>query len=284
MGSGAVLRELLAAGPLLAPGAYDALSAKLLARAGFSALYRGGYATAASRYGLPDIGLVGREEMAEHARTIVEACGLPVLADADDGYGGPAGAARTVQRFEQVGVAAIQIEDQLAPKRCGHLDGKRLIPAAEMLEKLAAALEVRTDALIIARTDAVSVEGMDAAIDRANRYAEAGADLIFVDAPRTLAELERVGREVQGTLMVCMAENELTPLIPFDDLVGMGYRVVIHPSAALFSAAAAVDHLARTLAREKTTMRIAREMFAFSELNALLGIDAWQRLDRPNGG
>ncbi|GIW07382.1 MAG: carboxyvinyl-carboxyphosphonate phosphorylmutase [Dehalococcoidia bacterium] len=283
MGQGTALRNLLAAGPVLAPGAYDALSAKLLERAGFSALYRGGYSVAASRYGLPDIGLVGREEMAEHARTIVDAVRVPVLADADDGYGGPAGAARTVQRFEQAGVAAIQIEDQLAPKRCGHLDGKRLISADEMLEKLAAALAVRRDALIIARTDAVAVEGLDAAIERANRYAAAGADLIFVDAPRTVPELERIGREVDGVLMVCMAENELTPLLPFDELIGMGYRVVIHPSAALFTAAAAVAHLADVLAREKTTLRIAHEMFAFKELNALLELDAWQRLDRPVG-
>ena len=182
----ASLRELLTRDePILAPGAYDALSARLIEAAGFDAVYMTGFGTAAGLLGRPDVGLLGLSEMVDNARRIVQAVGVPVIADADTGYGNPLNVIRTVHEYEQAGVAAIHIEDQVAPKKCGHMEGKQLVPVEDMLAKLRAAVAARrTDLVLIARTDARAVEGMDGALQRAKLYREAGADVIFFEAPR----------------------------------------------------------------------------------------------------
>jgi 2-methylisocitrate lyase-like PEP mutase family enzyme len=244
--AGRRLRELLASGELLvAPGVFDGLTAHLVRRMGFSAAYMTGAGAAASGFGLPDVGLATATEMADRARMLVDVLGdVPLIADADTGYGAPMNVARTVRTYERAGVAALQLEDQAFPKRCGHLPDKELVSEGEFLAKLGAALEARDDMLIVARTDARAVLGIDAAIDRANRYAEAGADLVFVEAPQTVDEVERVAKEISAPLVINLVQTGLTPDEGQDRLQSLGYAVAIHPSNPLFNVAdAAVDAL-----------------------------------------
>ena len=245
--AGRRLRELLTAGEtLLAPGAYDALSARLVEAAGFPAVYMTGFGTAASVLGRPDVGLLTMTEMVEQVHRLVDAVDVPVIADADTGYGNPLNVLRTVHEYAQAGVAALHIEDQETPKRCGHIAGKRLIPAAEMVAKVQAAVEGRgdRDLLIIARTDARAVEGMHAALERARRYRDAGADLLFVEAPESEAEVEAVAVALEGTpLLYNWAEGGRTPAVPLERLQELGYRIVIFPLSAMLAATRAVTEV-----------------------------------------
>src|ERR1700744_3182190 len=236
---GGRLRALLAEGELIvAPGVFDGISAHLVGRMGFRAAYLTGAGTAASGFGLPDIGLVTGSEMAERAAMMAEAVGdLPLIADADTGYGAPINVVRTVRAYEKAGVAAIQLEDQTFPKRCGHLPDKEVISQAEFVAKLGAALDARTDALIVARTDARAVVGLDAAIDRANAYAQAGAAVLFVEAPRSPAEVERIAKEVDAPLLINLVLDGLTPDCGPEYLQDLGYAIPIRP-VDLFAAAA----------------------------------------------
>lgn len=240
------LRELLDEGRLVvAPGVFDGLSASLVARTGFTAAYMTGAGTAASGFGLPDIGLLSQTEMAERARMLTSVLGdIPLIADADTGYGAPLNIARTVREYERAGVAALHLEDQAFPKKCGHLPDKELVDTAEHVSKLQAALDAREDdhTVIIARTDARGPLGIDAAIERANRYAEAGADLLFVEAPRSTDEIERVAREVSAPLLINVVEGGLTPEMSADRLTELGFRLAIHPTAVINAAAGAIAH------------------------------------------
>ena len=235
------LRERIASGELtVAPGVFDGLSASLVGRIGFAAAYLTGAGVAASGFGLPDIGLVTQTEMAERARMIVRALGdVPLIADADTGYGAALNVVRTVREYESAGVAAIQLEDQAFPKKCGHLPGKELISAEEFVLKLRAALDARTDPdlLVIARTDARAPLGLDAAIDRANAYARAGADVIFVEAPHSIEEIERISKEIDAPLLINLVLGGLTPLESSERLAELGFAIAIHPSLPLSSAA-----------------------------------------------
>jgi 2-methylisocitrate lyase-like PEP mutase family enzyme len=238
------LRELLA-GPdlIVAPGVFDGLSAALTARCGFPAAYLTGAGTAASGFGLPDIGLVSQTEMVERVRMATGVLGdIPLIADADTGYGAVLNVVRTVREYERAGVAALHLEDQAFPKRCGHLPDKELVEPEVYLASLRAALDARTDPdlLIIARTDARGPLGLDAAIERANRYADAGADVLFVEAPRSTEELARIGREVPGPLLVNIVQGGLTPQTPAEELAAMGYRIAIHPTTAIAAATGAM--------------------------------------------
>src|SRR3954468_2533390 len=250
------LRALLERGePVLAPGAYDGLSARLVERAGFPAVYMTGFGASASLLGRPDVGLVSFDEMAGHARRLVQAVEVPVIADADDGYGNPLNVMRTVNEYEAAGVAALHIEDQVAPKRCGHMDGKDVIDAAEMVEKVRAAVEARRapDLVIIARTDARAVEGLDAALDRARRYRDAGADLLFVEAPESESDVERVADALRDVpLLFNWAEGGKTPPMPLPRLRELGFRIVIFPIGALLVAARAIRELTQTLIEHGT--------------------------------
>ncbi|AEW98237.1 isocitrate lyase/PEP mutase family protein [Streptantibioticus cattleyicolor] len=234
---GARLRHLLAGpGLITAPGVYDGLGAHLVARCGFSAAYLTGAGVAAAGYGLPDIGLLTATEMVDRARVAAEALGdVPLIADADTGYGGPMHVVRTVRAYEQAGVAAVQLEDQAFPKKCGHLPGKELVSAREFEDKLRAALDARADenTVIVARTDARGPLGIHEAVDRANRYAAAGADVLFVEAPRDVDEIEQIAAQVEAPLLINMVYGGLTPDTAPGTLSALGYRIAIHPGALL---------------------------------------------------
>jgi 2-methylisocitrate lyase-like PEP mutase family enzyme len=273
---GGRLRDLLADGQLIvAPGVFDGISAHLAGRMGFRAAYLTGAGTAASGFGLPDIGLVTGSEMAERAAMMAEAVGdLPLIADADTGYGAPINVVRTVRAYEKAGVAAIQLEDQTFPKRCGHLPDKEVISQAEFVAKLGAALDTRTDALIVARTDARAVLGLDAAIDRANAYARAGADVIFVEAPRTPAEVKRIAKEVDAPLLINLVPEGLTPDGGPEYLQDLGYAIAIRP-VDLFAAAAHAMIAALTELGGTPPGAVGRSPRALFEL---VGLTDWQAL------
>lgn len=247
---GARLRRLLTDGGLItAPGVYDGLTAALVARTGFAAAYLTGAGVSVAGFGLPDIGLLTATEMAGRARIVTEVLGgIPLIADADTGYGAPINVIRTVRAYERAGVAAIQLEDQAFPKKCGHLPDKELIPAADFERTLHAALDARAgpSLVIIARTDARGPLGLDEAITRASRYAEAGADVIFVEAPQSLQEIEQIANEVDAPLLINMVAGGLTPDTAPGTLAALGYRIAIHPGALLGPAVVAgLDALAR---------------------------------------
>jgi 2-methylisocitrate lyase-like PEP mutase family enzyme len=282
----ASFRDRLARRPIVvAPGVYDALTASIAAEAGFEALYLSGAGIAYTRLGRPDIGLVSMSEVAEVLTLIRERVALPVVVDADTGYGNALNVQRTVRVFERAGASALQLEDQTFPKRCGHLSDKSLVPVGEMVGKIRAAVDAREspDTLVIARTDAVAVEGFDAALERAGRYAEAGADVLFVEAPKTRAELGRIAGALGGRLplMANMVEGGLTPLLPAADLEALGFGLVIFPGGIVRAIARAAQDFYAVLRRDGTTDAMRDRMFDFQGINALLGTDAL--LERGKG-
>jgi len=272
----AVLRELLAKpGLLRAPGIFEGLGAHLVRRAGFSAAYLTGAGVAVSGYGLPDIGLVTGSEMVDRVALVVQASGLPVIADADTGYGNAVNVVRTVRGYERAGVAAIQLEDQAFPKRCGHLTGKELVSADEFARKLHAALDAReAGTVIIARTDARGPAGIDAAISRAKRYAAEGADLIFVEAPESYDEIERVAAEVDAPLVFNVVPSGRSPEVDEDDLERLGYKLAIYPGALL---GPVVSAMATSLAA--LGGRPAPEVVGPAGVFGLVGLREWTELD-----
>ena len=278
MSHAATLRALLRAPDVIvAPGMYDALTALLIEQAGFGCAYLGGASIAYSRIGRPDIGLTSATEVAETVAQVRERISIPLIVDADTGFGNALNTQRTVKMFERMGASGIQLEDQTYPKRCGHLAGKTLVPTSEMVGKVKAALDARADAdtVIIARTDAVAVEGFDAALERAHRYAEAGADMLFVEAPRTLDEMAALGRNFAGKipLLANMVEGGRTPLKPAVELAGLGFKLVIYPGAMMRVTAFAAAEYLKVLKADGETVRMRDRMFDFSQLNAILGLD-----------
>jgi len=276
------LRRLLEQpGLLMAPGVADALNARLVAQAGFDAIYMTGAGTAVSRLGMPDIGLLTVSEMADNAGRIADASGLPLISDADTGYGGPLNVQRTVRLFEKAGAAAIHIEDQVWPKRCGHLSGKALIPMEEMAAKVRAACDARVDGdfVIIARTDAIAVDGLAAALDRAAAYAEAGADVIFVESPRTQEELSEIPRRLGVPALFNMASSGKTPFLSRAEIEALGYRLAIYPNFAMLSAIPAVQHYLSELKSEGTVSHLLPEMATFRELFGIAGMEEVKELE-----
>lgn len=263
---------------LMGLGAHDGLTARLAQQAGVEALYQGGYAVAAHHHGLPDIGIVGLAQVAESLRRMTAVSDLPVLVDADTGYGAEPGVRRAVKELERAGASAVQIEDQVFPKRCGHMEGKQVIPRDEMIVKVKAAVGARRDpeTVIIARTDALQVHGLDDAIDRCNAYAEAGADVVFVDAPRDRADLETIAKRVDAPSMANMSETGRTELLTAQELQDLGYRIVIFPSTQTWIFAKAYRELAEEVLRTGTTKHLRDRFTPFDEINALLDIDGWQ--------
>jgi 2-methylisocitrate lyase-like PEP mutase family enzyme len=261
---------------LVVPGVYDGVSAKLVERAGFPALYMTGYGTSASRLGLPDLGFAGLAEMVDHARNIAAAVGIPLIADADTGYGNALGVRRTVQQYEAAGVAALHIEDQVAPKRCGHLSGHQVIPAAEFTGKIRAAAEARQDPdlLIIARTDGISAAGLDEALRRGEAAAKAGADVLFIEAPRTEADVERIARELPTPLLYNYAPGGRSPLLPFARLRELGYAIILLPVDTLFVAAKAIAQFLSDLRTSGEVRHLADRYLDFREFNDLIGVTA----------
>ena len=276
------LRRLLEAPELLiAPGVAECVGARLVAEQGFDALYMTGAGTTASRLGMPDVGLLGVTEMADNAGRIAEAAGLPLIADADTGYGGPINVRRTVRCYERAGVAGVHMEDQDWPKRCGHLAGKTLIPAAEMCAKVRAAVDARSDPdfIVIARTDAIAVEGFESALDRARAYEEAGADVLFVEAPTTMEEIEAIPRAFTRPTLYNMAMSGKTPVLPAREIEALGFGVVIYPGLSL---SAAIPAIRRALAELRETGGIeasSADMASFRDFFELMGLEAVQGLE-----
>jgi 2-methylisocitrate lyase-like PEP mutase family enzyme len=267
---------------LVAPGCFDGLSARLVEEAGFAAAYLSGGAVARSM-GIPDIGLVTMSEVIERAAQVVAAVKIPVIADADTGYGNAINLVRTVREFERTGVAAIHIEDQITPKRCGHLDGKEVIPLAEMENKLEAALASRVDPdfCIIARTDARGVNGFNDAIERGRTFARLGVDAVFVEAPQSEAELEAIPRALPDVpLLVNVFKGGKTPLLPVARLQQMGYRIAIYPSETQRAGIYAMRMALGLLKREGTTETMDAALTTFQERDQIVGLDDWQRLER----
>jgi len=261
---------------LVVPGAYDGISARLVQQAGFVAVYMTGYGTAASRLGLPDLGFAGLAEMADHARNLAAVLDVPLIADADTGYGNALNVRRTVQTYEAAGVAALHIEDQVAPKRCGHLSGHQIVPRSEFVGKIRAAVEARSDPdlLIIARTDAISAVGLDEALHRGEASAEAGADVLFIEAPRTEAQVERVARAFDTPLLYNYAPGGRSPLLPFARLRELRFAIILLPVDTLLVAVQAMrGFLAEARARDDV-LALADRYMPFADFNELIGVTA----------
>ena len=277
------LKQLLKRNKLLvAPGCFDGLSARLVQEAGFEAAYLSGGAVARSM-GIPDIGLVTMSESIERAVQVVSAINIPIIADADTGYGNAVNLVRSVREFERAGVAAIHIEDQITPKRCGHLDGKEVISLEEMEFKLKAALATRSDPdfCIIARTDARGVNGFEDAVKRANAFAKLGVDAIFFEAPQSEAELEEVPKRVPNIpLLVNVFKGGKTPMLPMERLEKMGFRIAIYPSETQRAAIHAMRSALSTLKREGTTESIDANLTTFKDRDKVVGLDDWNKIER----
>ncbi len=264
-------------GILIAPGAYDAFTGKIIEKTGFDVVYLPGGGTSYSTLGRPDIGLVTMSEMVAKATYLAEAVSLPIVADADTGYGNALNVIRTVKAYERAGISCIQMEDQIIPKRCGHMAGKILVSAEEMVGKVKAACDARTDQnfCIMARTDARAVEGLQQAIDRAHAYREAGADILFIEAPQSEAEMEQLCGEFRGIpLMANMVEGGKTPIIPADRLQELGYKIVIYPSAATRAVAKTITELMRTIKETGSSKDFLDRMYLFDDINTILDLAA----------
>jgi methylisocitrate lyase len=276
-------RGLIEADPILVlPGIYDALSARMAELAGFEALVGGGYSATASLLGAPDIGQLGMSEMAEYYARLCDAVQIPILADADTGFGDAINVGRTVRAYERAGVAALIIEDQAAPKRCGHMDGKRVIPVADMIAKVKAALDARLDPdlMIVARTDARAIEGLEAAVERAQLYRAAGADMIFVEAPLSIDEMAYVCSEIEAPCLANNVEGGKTPIHSADRLEEIGYAAVAFPVAAAYVAAKALHGFFAALRESGDSRALGDRMMSFAAFHDIVGLPRLREQER----
>lgn len=266
---------------LVMPGAHDALSAKIIEMVGFKAVTMGGYAASAASLAKPDVSLLTLTEYVNIVRNIVEAVDIPLFVDGDTGHGNVTNVQRTTRLFEKAGVAGFFIEDQVFPKRCGHMEGKQIIPALEMIAKIKAAVDARVDQdlVIMARTDAIATDGLDEAIERGNRYAEAGADLIFVEAPISREDMVRVNHEIKAPTKAIQIEGGKTPLLTVKELEDIGYNVVVYPNATVYATAWALKGLWEGLKRNGSTKHWLDKMIPFDEFNTLIGLDQVRELE-----
>jgi 2-methylisocitrate lyase-like PEP mutase family enzyme len=273
------LRALIKPGSLLvAPGVFDMISARIADRMGFAALYMTGYGTAASSLGLADAGLASYTEMRDRVATIAAGTKTPLIADADTGFGGLLNIQRTVRGYEDAGAAAIQIEDQVFPKKCGHTPGREVIPAAEMVRKIRVAREARRDPdfLIIARTDARTTHGIDEALRRAEAYGRAGADILFVESPESEAEMQRICASLDAPCLANMVEGGRTPVLSREALTQIGYQIAIFPATGFLAAAAALTSVYAALREHGSSAGRDLDLFPFAEMNRLMGFqDVW---------
>ena len=276
------LRELIAQpGIIVAPGAYDCLTAKIIQQSGFPAVYMTGAGTSVARYGFPDLALASMTEMISNAADITASVKIPVIADADTGYGGLLNVGRTVRKYEQSGVAAIHIEDQESPKRCGHLEDKRVIPAKDMIPKIKEAVQSRTDRdfLIIVRTDALAVTGWDDTMDRCNRYIDAGADVLFVEALRSSEEAQRAVESLSVPLLYNFVETGKSPLLSASELEAIGFKIVIFPASSLLLVTATIQKLMGELKEKGTTLGMMDQMVSLQECFELVGLSEMLSVD-----
>ncbi|HXV46676.1 MAG TPA: isocitrate lyase/PEP mutase family protein [Nitrososphaera sp.] len=267
---------------IVLPGVFDALSARIAEQVGFYAMFQTGYGSSAALLGMPDFGFLNAGETVDNARRIIRAVRVPVLVDADTGYGNPLNVWRTVQDLESSGAAGIFLEDQVWPKRCGHMVGKDVIPREEYLPKLKAAIQARRskDFIIVARTDARAPIGLDEAIERGKAYKKAGADVIFVEAPRSIEELKKVADEIDAPLVANMIEDGVTPTLPAQELLKLGYRIAVFPLSALYSATYAMREVLTELKKTGATKQTRKMMVTFKDFNRFVDLDRYMDLEK----
>lgn len=269
-------------GLVVAPGVYDMVSLRLADSFGFDALYMTGFGTVASHLGLPDAGIATYTDMVQRVRTMASMATAPLIADGDTGYGGLLNVAHTVRGYEAAGAAAIQLEDQEFPKKCGHTPGRRVVPMADMVRKIRVAVEARSDKdfLIIARTDARTALGLDEALRRAEAYAEAGADVLFVESPESVEEMQRIGRTLDRPLVANMVEGGRTPVLSQADLEAIGYKIAIFPVTALLAATEAMRAAYAQIRRHGSSAGLAAPLMPFGDLTRLMGFEEVWDFDR----
>jgi methylisocitrate lyase len=267
---------------IVLPGVFDALSARIAEHVGFQAMFQTGYGSSAALLGMPDFGFLNAGETVDNAGRIIRAVKVPVLVDADTGYGNPLNVWRLVQDLERVGACGMFLEDQVWPKRCGHMIGKDVIQIDQYLPKLKAALEARRskDFIIVARTDARGPIGLDEAITRGKAYRKAGADVIFIEAPRSIEELKKVAIEIDAPLVANMIEDGITPTLPSQELLRLGYRIAVFPLSALYSATYAIREVLTELKNTGTTKQSRKMMVTFKDFNRFVDLDRYTNLEK----
>ena len=268
--------------PLVMPGVYDAIGAKIVEKVGFEAMFQTGYGTSATLFGMPDYGFIGSTETVDNARRICHAVSTPVIVDADTGYGNALSVWKLVQELEEVGASGIFLEDQRWPKRCGHMQGKEVIQKDEYAEKLQAALDARSnkDFIIVARTDARAIEGLDKAIERGLYYKKIGADAIFIEAPKTIQEMKIIGKSINAPLVANMIEGGATPVISKSKLHKMGFKIVLYPLSVLFSNTYSTLKLLQELKKSGTTRKLSKQIVNFNQFNDVVELSKYRKLEQ----
>jgi 2,3-dimethylmalate lyase len=268
--------------PLVIPGVFDSIGAKIAERVGFDAMFQTGYGTSASLFGMPDYGFVGSTETVENARRICRVVNVPVIVDADTGYGNALSVWKLVRELEAAGASGMFLEDQRWPKRCGHMQGKEVVRKEEYGEKLQAALDARTskDFIIVSRTDARATEGLDKAIERGLYYKKIGADVIFVEAPKTITEMKKIGKSIKAPLVANMIEGGATPISAASTLQKMGFKIILYPLSVLFANAFASIQILKELKKSGTTMKLNKNLVNFDEFNKIVELSKFRKLEK----
>ena len=268
--------------PLVIPGVYDALGAKIVEKVGFEAMFQTGYGTSATLFGMPDYGFIGSTETVDNARRICRAVSIPVIVDVDTGYGNALTVDKLVRELEVVGASGIFLEDQKWPKRCGHMQGKEVIPKDEYAEKLQAAIDARSnkDFIIVARTDARAIEGLDNAIERGLYYKKIGADVIFIEAPKNIQEMSKIGNAIDAPLVANMIEGGVTPISSVSKLHKMGFKIILYPLSVLFSNTYASLQILRELKRSGSTVKLKKNMVNFDQFNEIVELSKYKKLEK----
>ena len=268
--------------PLVIPGVYDALGAKIVEKVGFEAMFQTGYGTSATLFGMPDYGFIGSTETVDNARRICRATSIPVIVDVDTGYGNALTVDKLIRELEVAGASGIFLEDQKWPKRCGHMQGKEIIPKDEYAEKLQAAIDARSnkDFIIVARTDARAIEGLDNAIERGLYYKKIGADVIFIEAPKNIQEMSKIGNAIDAPLVANMIEGGVTPISSVSKLHKMGFKIILYPLSVLFSNTYASLQILQELKRSGSTVKLKKNMVNFDQFNEIVELSKYKKLEK----
>ena len=268
--------------PLVIPGVYDALGAKIVEKVGFEAMFQTGYGTSATLFGMPDYGFIGSTETVDNARRICRAVSIPVIVDVDTGYGNALTVDKLIRELEVAGASGIFLEDQKWPKRCGHMQGKEVIPKDEYAEKLQAAIDARSnkDFIIVARTDARAIEGLDNAIERGLYYKKIGADVIFIEAPKNIQEMSKIGNAIDAPLVANMIEGGVTPISSVSKLHKMGFKIILYPLSVLFSNTYASLQILQELKRSGSTVKLKKNMVNFDQFNEIVELSKYKKLEK----
>ena len=268
--------------PLVIPGVYDAIGAKIAEKVGFDAMFQTGYGTSATMFGMPDYGFIGATETTENARRICRAVSVPVIVDSDTGYGNALSVWKLVEELESAGASGIFLEDQRWPKRCGHMQGKEVTSQEEYTEKLSAAIDARKskDFIIVARTDARATEGLDAAIERGKQNMKTGADAIFIEAPRSLDEMKKIGNEINAPLVANMIEGGATPLNPAETLNKMGFKIILYPLSVLYANTFATMNILKELKKAGNTKKYEKKLVNFDQFNELVELPKFKKMEK----